>query len=83
MGNLPIHIYGYNNEHDVIVYNVIKDTHGECGCAFKSLCFGRFILKRNPRVFKLQQGFKKVCFRTRKCWSSVNGRRNRSKSYAF
>ncbi len=20
MGNLPIHIYGYNNEHDVIVY---------------------------------------------------------------
>ncbi len=25
MGNLPIHIYGYNNEHDVIVYTV------ECG----------------------------------------------------
>ncbi len=26
MGNLPIHIYGYNNEHDVIIYKVIKDT---------------------------------------------------------
>ncbi len=31
MGNLPIHIYGYNNEHDVIVYTVIKDTQRECG----------------------------------------------------
>ncbi len=29
MGNLPIHIYGYNNEHDVIVYTVIKDTQSE------------------------------------------------------
>ncbi len=27
MGNLPLHIYGYNNEHDVIV----KDTQSECG----------------------------------------------------
>ncbi len=31
MGNLPIHIYGYNNEHDVIVYTVVKDTQSECG----------------------------------------------------
>ncbi len=82
MGNLPIHIYGYNNEHDVIVYNVIKDTQGECGFAFKSLCFGQFILKRNPE-FSNYNSFKKVCFRPRKCRSSVNGRRNRSKSYAF
>ncbi len=31
MGNLPIHIYGYNNEHDVIVYTVVKDTQYKCG----------------------------------------------------
>ncbi len=31
MGNLPLHIYGYNNEHDVIVYRVVKDTQRECG----------------------------------------------------
>ncbi len=31
MGNLPIHIYGYNNEHAVIVYMVVKDTQSECG----------------------------------------------------
>ncbi len=31
MGNLPIHIYGYNNEHVVIVYTVVKDTQCECG----------------------------------------------------
>ncbi len=31
MGNLPIQIYAYKNEHDVIVYTVIKDTQRECG----------------------------------------------------
>ncbi len=31
MGNLPIHIYGYINKHDVIVYTVVKDTQRECG----------------------------------------------------
>ncbi len=31
MGYLPIHIYGYNSEHDVIVYTVINDTHSQCG----------------------------------------------------
>ncbi len=30
MGNLPTHIYGYNNEHAVIVYTVVKDTKREC-----------------------------------------------------
>ncbi len=28
---LPIYIYGYNNEHAVIVYKVVKDTQRECG----------------------------------------------------
>ncbi len=31
MGDLPIHIYGYNNEHDVIVYTVVNDTQSEYG----------------------------------------------------
>ncbi len=31
MRNLPIHIYGYKNEHDVIVYTVFKDTQSKCG----------------------------------------------------
>ncbi len=29
MGNLPIHISGYNNERDVIVYTLVKDTQRE------------------------------------------------------
>ncbi len=29
MGILPIRIYGYNNEHDVIVYTVVKDTQNQ------------------------------------------------------
>ncbi len=45
MGNLPIHIYGYNNEHGAII--------------FKSLRFGPFTLKRNPGVFKLKQGLQR------------------------
>ncbi len=31
MGNLPIHIYGYNNEHKVIIYTVVKDMQSKCG----------------------------------------------------
>ncbi len=31
MGNLPTHIYGYNNERDVMVYTVVKDTQSKCG----------------------------------------------------
>ncbi len=77
MGNLPIHIYGYNNEHDVIVYTVVKDTQSECG---QPRHFGPFTLKRNPEVFKLKRGLQ----RFQKCVNdSVNNRRNRSKSYAF
>ncbi len=37
MGNLPIHIDGYNNEHDVFLFIFI-------------LSLGPFTLKRNPEV---------------------------------
>ncbi len=52
MGNLPIHIYGYNNEHDVIVYTVVKDTQRDTRFQTR-LRFGPFTLKRKPGVFKL------------------------------
>ncbi len=71
MGNLPIHIYGYNNEHDVIVYTVVKDTQSECGQPrhrFLKSPFWSFYTETSL-VFKLKR------------WSSVND--NRSKSYAF
>ncbi len=63
MGNLPIHIYGYNNEHDVIVYTVVKDTQCECGQLrhhFQKSPFWSFTLKHNPGVFKLKRGLQ--CF---------------------
>ncbi len=56
MGNLPIHIYGYNNEHDVIVYTSNVGSHA---IVFKSLRFGPFTLKHNPRVFKLKHGLQR------------------------
>ncbi len=71
MGNLPIHIYGYNNEHDVIVYTVVKDTQSECGQPrhrFQKSPFWSFYTETSF-VFKLKR------------WSSVND--NRSKSYVF
>ncbi len=58
MGNLPLHIYGYNNEHAVIVYTAVKDV-GSHAIVFKSLRFGPFTLKRNPGVFKLKQGLQR------------------------
>ncbi len=82
MGNLPIHIYGYNNERAVIVYMVVKDTQSECEQPrhrFQSLRFGPFTLS-----FQTNQGlqrFQSLSFRPRKRRSSVND--NRSKSYAF
>ncbi len=30
-GIYPYNIYGYNNEHDVIVFTIIKDTQSKCG----------------------------------------------------
>ncbi len=59
MGNLPIHIYGYNNEHDVIVTRssrICRANVGSHAIVFKSLRFGPFTLKRNPGVFKLKRG---------------------------
>ncbi len=53
MGNLPIHIYGYINEHDVIVYMVIKDTQKECGQPHH-LRFSPFTLKLNPAKWGVQ-----------------------------
>ncbi len=72
MRNLPIHIYGYNNAHDVIVYTVIKDTQFECGQPrhrFQKSPFWSVTLKRNPGVFKLKWGlqrFQKSQFSTSK-----------------
>ncbi len=54
MGNLPVHIYGYNNEHDVIVYTVVQMWAAML--SFSKVCFSPFTLKRNPGVFKLKQG---------------------------
>ncbi len=63
MGNLPTHIYWYNNEHYVIVYTVVKDTQSECGQPChrfqKNLSFGPFTLKDNPGVFKLKRGLRR------------------------
>ncbi len=67
MGILPTHIYGYNNEHDVIVYTVVKDTQSSHAIVFKSLRFGPFTLKRNPEVFQIKRGlqrFQKSLFST-------------------
>ncbi len=44
MGTLPIHIYGYNYEHYVIVYTFVKDTQSQA-IVFKSLSFGPFTMK--------------------------------------
>ncbi len=52
MGNLAIHIYGYNNEHDGIVYTVVKDTNVVLHHIFKSLRSAPFTLKHNPGVYR-------------------------------
>ncbi len=61
-----------------------RENVGSHAIVFKS--FGPFTLKHNPGVLKLKRvcsAFKSLCFRPRKRWSSVNDRRNRSKSSAF
>ncbi len=89
MRHLPIHIYGYNNEHDVFVYTVVKDTHRECGQPrhrFHKSPFCSVYTETQPRSFQTKTGsaaFSSLSFRPRKRWSSVNDRCNRSKSYAF
>ncbi len=47
------HIYGYNNEHDVIVYTVVKDTQCECGQPrhrFQKSPFGRLHWNATPEL---------------------------------
>ncbi len=59
MGNLPIHIYRYNNEHDVIVYTVVKDTKSECGqpCHhFQKFPFWSDYTEMQPRSFQTKTG---------------------------
>ncbi len=59
MGNLPIHIYGYSNEHDVIVYTVIKDTQRECGQPrhhFQKSPFWLVYTETQPRSFQTKTG---------------------------
>ncbi len=59
MGNLPIHIYGYNNEHDVIVYTVVKDTQNECGQPrhrFQKSLFCSVYTETQPRSFQTKTG---------------------------
>ncbi len=66
MGNLPIHIYGYNNDIHIYGYNNVIGRQGYAmllvanvgshAIVFKSLRFGPLTLKRNPGVFKLKRG---------------------------
>ncbi len=58
-GNLPIRIYGYNNEHDVIVYTVIKNTQRECGQPrhrFQKSPFWSVYTETQPRSFQTETG---------------------------
>ncbi len=69
MGNLPIHIYGYNNEHDVIVYTVVKDTQSECGHRFQKSPFWSVYTETQPQSFQTKRGlqrFQKSQFSTSK-----------------
>ncbi len=59
MGTLSIHIYGYNNEHDVIVYTVVKDTQSECGQprhCFQKSPFWSVYTETQPRSFQTKTG---------------------------
>ncbi len=59
MGNLPIHIYGYNNEHDVIVYTVIKDTQCKSGQPhhrFQKSPFWSVYTEMQPQCFQTKMG---------------------------
>ncbi len=66
MRNLHIHIYGYNNEHDVMftrssrIHREIVVIH-----AIVSKRSAPFTLKHNPGVIRLKQvcsAFKRLCF---------------------
>ncbi len=85
MRNLHIHIYGYNNEHDVMVYTVVKDTQRYCGHPrhrFQTLW--SVYTETQPWSYQTKTGLQ--CFQTSlSCtrWSRVNDRRNRSTSSVF
>ncbi len=88
MGILLKYIYGYNNEHDVIVYTVVKDSQRECGQPrhrFQKSPFCLVYTETQPRSFQTKTrsaAFSKVSvFDLFERRSSVND--NRSKSYAF
>ncbi len=59
MVNLPTHSYGYNNEHGVIVYMVVKDTPKESGqqChRFQKSPFLSLYTETQPRSFQTKTG---------------------------
>ncbi len=59
MGNLPIHIYGYNNEHDVIVYTVVKDYAERMWAAtdcFQKSPFWSVYTETQPQSFQTKTG---------------------------
>ncbi len=59
MRNLSIHIYGYNNAHDVIVYTVVKDMQFECGQPrhrFQKSPFWSVYTETLPRSFQTKTG---------------------------
>ncbi len=56
--SIPIHIYGYNNVHDVIVYMVVKDPQSECRqpCHhFQKSPFWSVYTETQPRIQSLLQ----------------------------
>ncbi len=59
MGNLPIDIYGYNNEHDVVVYTVVKNMQREFGQPrhrFQKSPFWSVYTETQPRSFPTKTG---------------------------
>ncbi len=59
MGNLPIHIYGYNRSMMLLftrLSRICRANVGSHAIVFKSLRFGPFTLELYPRVFKLKRG---------------------------
>ncbi len=53
-----MHIYVYNNEHDVIVYTVIKDMQRECGQPrhhFQKSLFWSVYTETQPQSFQTKE----------------------------
>ncbi len=58
--DLSIHIYGYNNVHDVIVYTVVKDMQNECGQPRHRFQKSQFWSIYTETQLKLKRGL--LCF---------------------